>query len=86
MFWGSKVSENRARGAAAGKIVEMGEQPDLVFCPRCKSDRVYRLERMGLLRREVYPIFGYYPWQCKACGHEMMLRKRNRRKTKHRHA
>jgi len=54
-----------------------------VYCPACGSDRVYRLERKGLVQKTVYPIFGLYPWQCKKCLAEVMLRKRHRLRRKH---
>jgi transposase-like protein len=77
------VSEESARGALAKKVLEMGKREDLVYCPACGADRVYRIERRGFLRRRIYPIFGFYPWQCKECGYEVMLRKRNRKRKKH---
>ena len=53
-----------------------------VRCTRCGSDRVFRLFREGFLRKKIYPLFGYYPWKCRICGAEMMLRKRRRARTK----
>jgi hypothetical protein len=44
---------------------------------------MYRLERSGLVQKWVDPILGFYPWQCKACGAEAMLRKRHRRRRVH---
>jgi len=44
---------------------------------------MYRLERRGIFQKNVFPFFGFYPWQCKGCGAEAMLRKRNRRRRKH---
>jgi hypothetical protein len=28
------------------------------------------------MRKHVYPMFGYYPWECAICRHEYMVRKR----------
>lgn len=56
---------------------------DVVCCPTCGGDHVHRLERKGLVQRKVFPLFGFYPWHCKGCGAEVMLRKRNRRRRKH---
>jgi hypothetical protein len=76
------VSENSARGALGGNVFEMAAKRDVVYCPECGCDRVYRIERVGFLRRRVFPIFGLYPWVCRECGRETMLRKRNRRRQK----
>lgn len=74
------MSEESARGALATNVVEMGRRKDTVYCPICGGDRMYRVARRGFLRRGVFPLVGYYPWQCKDCGNEAMLRKRNRRR------
>ena len=79
----TKVSENSAGGALVGNIVEMAVKRDVVYCPECGCDRMYRIERIGFLRRRVFPIFGFYPWVCRDCGREVMLRKRNRRRRRH---
>jgi hypothetical protein len=39
---------------------------------------MYRRERRGILERNLFPVFGLYPWLCKGCGAEVMLRKRKR--------
>jgi hypothetical protein len=39
---------------------------------------MYRRERRGILEKNLFPVFGLYPWQCKGCGAEVMLRKRKR--------
>ncbi len=72
-----------AREAPAGNIFEVSRNRDVVYCPACRGDRVYRVERKGLIEKKVFPIFGFYPWQCKDCGTELMLRKRKRRRRKH---
>lgn len=64
-------------------LVEVDRSRDLIYCPSCRSDRIYRLERRGILQKKLLPFFGFYPWQCKGCGAEVMLRKRNRRHRKH---
>ena len=74
------MNENSASGAQAGNGVEIAQKRDVVYCPSCGGDRMYRTDRRGLLRRSVFPIFGLYPWVCKGCGREAMLRKRNRRR------
>ena len=77
------MSEDSARGALAGNVVEMGAKRDGFYCPDCGGDKVYRIERRGIFRRRVFPIFGFYPWVCKDCGRETLLKKRNRRRRRH---
>jgi predicted RNA-binding Zn-ribbon protein involved in translation (DUF1610 family) len=77
------VNEHRAGGAIAGNVVEIGHKRDVVYCPECGSDKVYRIERTGFLQRRVFPMLGFYPWVCKECGREELLRKRNRKRRKH---
>lgn len=79
------MNETSAQGALAGKMAGVAQKKDAVYCPACGGDRMYRVERRGILRRRVYPIFGLYPWVCKECGNEVMLRKRNRRRHKRAH-
>jgi DNA-directed RNA polymerase subunit RPC12/RpoP len=77
------VAEESARGALAGNAVEISRSRDVVYCPSCRSDRMYRVERRGILQKSLFPFFGLFPWQCKECGAKLMLRKRNRRRRKH---
>jgi ribosomal protein L37AE/L43A len=49
-------------------------------CPKCGNDRPRRLERKGWLQQRFYPLFGYYPWQCRGCRAVFLLRKRFRRR------
>lgn len=37
-----------------------------------------RLRRDGLLQVKVFPLFGYYPWQCGNCRAKMLLRNRGK--------
>jgi len=62
--------------AAAGQLVEMTAAKDKVYCWKCGSDRVYRVERKGFMQEMIYPLFGFYPWRCKSCHRHAMLRKR----------
>jgi hypothetical protein len=36
-----------------------------------------RLPRKGFLQLNVYPWFGYYPWECPFCREPMMVKKRH---------
>ena len=70
--------EASARGALAGKFDEMITVKDRVYCQKCSSNRVYRVERKGFMQKKIYPLFGYFPWRCKSCGDQVMLRKRHK--------
>jgi len=76
------VSEGMARGTQAGNIAEMGSAKERVHCRECGGDKVYRVFRKGYFQEKVYPLFGYYPWRCMRCGVRVMLRKRDRVKTR----
>jgi hypothetical protein len=43
-----------------------------------------RLVRESLLQRRVYPLFGYYPWECPLCRETVLLRKRYARRRRSR--
>jgi hypothetical protein len=47
-------------------------------CSKC-GDRLRRLGRRGFLQNGVYPLFGYYPWECFTCCSTEILRKRGRK-------
>ena len=36
-------------------------------CPRCQSDEMCRIQRVGFLQMQVFPLFGFYPWMCRRC-------------------
>jgi len=76
------VHEASMRGTLAGHLGEMTAARDRVYCQKCGSDRVYRVERERFIQKWIYPQFGYYPWRCTICRNHMMLRKRNRARTK----
>jgi hypothetical protein len=73
------MAEERARRAPTANLVEKRLNPGAVCCPACRSDHVYRAGRRGLLQTRVLPMFGFYPWQCKGCGADVMIRRRGRR-------
>ncbi len=37
-----------------------------MHCTRCGCE-MRRLMRESFLQRNVYPLFGYYPWECPLC-------------------
>jgi hypothetical protein len=45
-------------------------------CPNCRQDQLARISRRGFMRKHVYSLFGYYPWECALCRCEFMIRKR----------
>lgn len=79
---GAKMDKDIAATAHPGNVVEISHTLEVVYCEACGSDRVYRIERKGFLRRKVFPMFGLYPWQCRDCGHRLMMRMRSRRRVK----
>jgi hypothetical protein len=38
-----------------------------------------RLGRAGFLLGRIYPLFGYYPWECPLCRKMRLMRMRGRR-------
>ena len=48
-------------------------------CSRCGSE-MRRLMRESFLQRKVYPLFGYYPWECPICRQPILFKKRVSRK------
>ena len=81
-FGRKKVHEAGTPGVTAGKLVEMTSVKERVYCRKCGSDKVYRLHRIGYLEEKIYPIFGFYPWRCTACGDHVMRHKRRKLKMK----
>jgi hypothetical protein len=73
------VHREATHGTLAGELVEANTQV-LIDCRHCGSDRVFRVYRQGFLQERIYPILGFYPWKCKVCGANMILRKRRRSK------
>jgi hypothetical protein len=39
-----------------------------------------RLLRESFLQKHVYPLFGYYPWECPLCRKPVLLKVRRMRK------
>ncbi|HWA93698.1 MAG TPA: hypothetical protein VG844_03785 [Terracidiphilus sp.] len=38
-----------------------------VYCKQCGGSRMRRLPREGFMQKNIYAIFGYYPWECPVC-------------------
>ena len=47
-----------------------------MHCMKC-GHTMQRLPRKGFLQLNVYPRFGYYPWECPFCREPMMVKKRH---------
>ncbi len=82
------MAEGAAEGAVAqfdaGELdAEKSIEKAPVYCTVCGSDRMRRVHRKGFLQLNIYPLLGYYPWRCGACGVRAMLRKRHRTKMRH---
>jgi hypothetical protein len=50
-----------------------------MHCKKCGTE-LRRLVRESLLQRRVYPLFGFYPWECPLCRETILLRKRYARR------
>ena len=47
-----------------------------LVCPACGHEQLARIARRGFLRTKVYPLLGFYPWECAMCRKEFLIRKR----------
>jgi hypothetical protein len=47
-----------------------------MLCPKCGHDRLRRTERKGLFELNIFPLFGFYPWECSNCRNHFFFRKR----------
>jgi hypothetical protein len=54
-----------------------------MICKNCRSYRMRRIKREGLLRKYLAPLFGFYPWRCSDCRTVQLLRSRGKRRSKH---
>ncbi|MFZ0633489.1 MAG: hypothetical protein WBD06_05545 [Acidobacteriaceae bacterium] len=45
-------------------------------CPNCRQQQLVRVAREGFFRSHVFPIFGFYPWQCAKCGRQYLVPRR----------
>jgi hypothetical protein len=52
-----------------------------MHCKHCGSN-LRRLSRTGFLQLRVYPLFGFYPWECPVCRKPVMVTKQYKRKTR----
>jgi hypothetical protein len=76
------VRQEGAQGVLAGELAGVTKARDQVYCKHCGSHQVFRIFREGYLQEKIYPLFGFYPWRCKACRTSMMLHKRKLSRSK----
>ncbi len=58
---------------------EIASELSEIVCATCGSRRLRRLPRIGFLQQKVYPLMGYYPWECPICRQVKLFRKRGER-------
>jgi hypothetical protein len=61
-------------------LIQLYRGVAFMLCPKCKDETLFRLERKGFLRVSVFPLFGYFPWQCRGCKSVSLLRVRGKRR------
>jgi hypothetical protein len=49
-------------------------------CPICGRDDMKRVSRHGFLQTRVFPLFGFYPWECSHCRAVQLFKNRGRRR------
>jgi hypothetical protein len=47
-----------------------------VKCPNCSEVRAARAKRRGFFQVRIMTFFGYFPWECRACGVRHFSRER----------
>jgi hypothetical protein len=55
-----------------------------VKCPNCSELRSARSKRRGFFQVRIMTFFGYYPWECRACGVRHFSRQRGEPQMKRR--
>ena len=70
-------------GAIAENEFEMSSTSKRIQCRICGSYELRRAFRRGFMQLNIYPLFGYFPWRCRACGTRVMLHKRHSKKQHH---
>jgi predicted nucleic-acid-binding Zn-ribbon protein len=48
-----------------------------IGCPKCRYHDLYRMKRIGILQIALFPLFGYFPWECGKCRKTSILKGRN---------
>lgn len=50
-------------------------EDDKCVCASC-GEHMRRLGRKGFLQTTVFPVFGFYPWECLSCRSKKLVRAR----------
>jgi len=58
---------------------DVGDSAVTMICGKCRAGKLKRVEREGVLERNLYAWLGYYPWQCSACKTRALFRVRGKR-------
>jgi hypothetical protein len=53
-------------------------------CKNCGANDMMRRKRESFLEKNIYPLFGYYPWVCHICKERTLLKTRGERRKKKR--
>lgn len=80
------LPENAAAAARETESAAIQGYRSKIHCPECGTSNITRIARSGLLRRFIYPLFGFYPWRCVRCGATSMLKWRDQPRKRRRHA
>ncbi len=56
----------------------ISELPPCV-CRVCGNQHLHRLARAGFLQKQIFPLFGFYPWECFVCRKTRLFRARGKR-------
>ena len=55
-----------------------------MICEKCGVGEMVRIGRSGLLEKQVYSRFGFYPWTCAICNTVSLRKDRGERRKKKR--
>ncbi|HEY3628107.1 MAG TPA: hypothetical protein VGL00_17595, partial [Terracidiphilus sp.] len=53
-----------------------------LICPKCKRSAMRRVGRHGFLEKKIFPLFGFYPWECGSCRIVKLFKNRGSRRTR----
>jgi ssDNA-binding Zn-finger/Zn-ribbon topoisomerase 1 len=62
-----------------GGVLKAAMEHSVLDCPDCGRRKMHRLGRVGFLQRKIYPLFGFYPWECPICRKARLRRYRGKR-------
>ena len=62
------MAETNTRRAAKGAGDEAVDHGDVLFCPRCGSERLHRSHRANAFERIVLRALWIRPYRCESCN------------------